>query len=364
MSAWHRGRSVERRVGSQPRVRAASEHRAPSPRASISGSGLFTQEEMNSFDILQMGIGGGIRIHEIVSPPLLHKIGSGGAVVSEESELYGYRGGRTPYSSKTPVLVRIEGNNIHILTCHNQRHLISLPFTEIKKSVVWEQHNPQQSGIRLFCGAVAPTEVSLILNKGKRNALHKLVQLRTRGVVIPTKEAREASPTPVTTYQRVASISGSSSPVVAGGTGGGASAGPFRSHHQHHVSSYSHALGDGGGGGGGDGGGGSSVKSDEELDRKQRRERIRQQLQQRRLEKQHNPSPAGTVSPSLPDFPSHEIPPPPPIHSEHNHYEDTHQEARRIADDRRSERQALYERKLQDERQQRFLRRQQQDLGQ
>eukprot|EP01061_Rhynchopus_euleeides_P011274 TRINITY_DN20846_c0_g1_i2.p1 TRINITY_DN20846_c0_g1~~TRINITY_DN20846_c0_g1_i2.p1 ORF type:complete len:206 (+),score=19.38 TRINITY_DN20846_c0_g1_i2:73-690(+) len=181
-----RGRqSVARRTPSNgPRVVRANSvghSRAPSPNTAVKRtgpSGLST-EELHCFDVLQMGQGGGIRIDEIVSPPTLRSVTTmTGARISEESDLSMYRGGM-PYQAMTPVIVRIEGSMVHLHKLHDGRHLITLPCNDIKKIENWEGDG--HYGLRLCCGSVSQTEVSMSINeKTRRTALHKLLMLKTR----------------------------------------------------------------------------------------------------------------------------------------------------------------------------------------
>ncbi|KAJ9445842.1 hypothetical protein DIPPA_28785 [Diplonema papillatum] len=170
-------------TGSRPSYREVS----PAKRGAAPAS--LTCDEINAFDTLQLGAGGGIKIDEIVSPPSNKRGapgGTSGAVVHAESELRKLRPGLHSYSSKTPVFVRFESGALHVCKCHEGKQLISLPFVDIKKIEAWEGRDGS-TGLRIFCGTVAPTEVSLMVNeKVRRVALHKILLLKTRGVILPS----------------------------------------------------------------------------------------------------------------------------------------------------------------------------------
>eukprot|EP01063_Lacrimia_lanifica_P016332 TRINITY_DN22930_c0_g1_i1.p2 TRINITY_DN22930_c0_g1~~TRINITY_DN22930_c0_g1_i1.p2 ORF type:complete len:457 (+),score=136.67 TRINITY_DN22930_c0_g1_i1:133-1503(+) len=347
-------------------------------------------EELNAFDVFQMGAGGGIKVEEIASPPVLNRLGgTSTAYITEESDLHMYRGG-LPYSLNTPVLVRFESGALHVSKIHDHRHLISLPFQDIKKVEQWEG-GAGHCGLRIFCGSATTTEVSLVINEHvKRNTLHKLLMLKTRGVILPINRdavvrRRGASPSvrlvrnpsasvdtedgrypghmgatsysglgPPGRYQKRASpsprpVAASPDPSydavqLAGATNGrpapAAADVTLSTQDATHLATAEAAN-----------------MSAEEMDRERRRERIRQQLQDRRAEKARQEAAARHQDAPTPQPQHAAATTPQPEHAESPALPTTEEKARLIVDQRRQQRQQSYEDRLEAERRQRMMRR-------
>eukprot|EP01062_Namystynia_karyoxenos_P039573 TRINITY_DN2873_c0_g1_i1.p1 TRINITY_DN2873_c0_g1~~TRINITY_DN2873_c0_g1_i1.p1 ORF type:complete len:512 (+),score=75.42 TRINITY_DN2873_c0_g1_i1:90-1625(+) len=162
---------------------------------------LVTVEELHTLEMAQIG---GLRLDEALRlpPPTRGTLpfAPNAVVVSDDTELAPLRRGLvSSYSTKVPVVARLEGSALRV-TKTNGSVLIIVPYGEIRRVETWSTEDRGRCGVRIIAGSgAAPPEIVLLApERAKRTMLHKLLQLKSTGAILPVRDGtrRPQSPQP------------------------------------------------------------------------------------------------------------------------------------------------------------------------